>query len=62
MRWISQKIKAGLGWSPKESLKSGIRKTIDWYLSNTEWLEAIKEQPTYADWMTENYGQRGGAQ
>jgi dTDP-glucose 4,6-dehydratase len=32
------KIKTELGWSPKTSFKDGIRKTIDWYLHNPDFL------------------------
>tara|TARA_B100001123_G_C15305184_1_gene1022422 strand:- start:1378 stop:2430 length:1053 start_codon:yes stop_codon:yes gene_type:complete len=36
------KIKQELGWSPKESFESGIQKTINWYLNNREWWQAIQ--------------------
>jgi len=36
------KIKNELGWEPKVTFKEGIGKTIDWYLSNAEWLENVK--------------------
>jgi dTDP-glucose 4,6-dehydratase len=32
-------IKSKLGWTPMHSLKEGLSKTIDWYISNPEWLE-----------------------
>ena len=35
----TSKIKKELGWKPKESFKSGIRKTIKWYLDNINWLK-----------------------
>jgi len=37
------KINQELGWSPKESFETGIRKTIDWYLNNREWWQAIQD-------------------
>jgi dTDP-glucose 4,6-dehydratase len=37
----ASKIKNDLGWTPKETFESGIEKTIDWYLSNPEWLEKV---------------------
>jgi dTDP-glucose 4,6-dehydratase len=32
-----------LGWSAHEQLESGLAKTIDWYLANTDWLIPVKE-------------------
>ena len=28
------KIKSELGWTPKETFKTGIKKTVKWYLEN----------------------------
>jgi dTDP-glucose 4,6-dehydratase len=35
------KIKTKLGWEPSLQFEEGIRKTVDWYLENTAWLEDI---------------------
>ena len=35
------KIKADLGWYPETSFEVGIVKTIDWYLSNEEWMNRV---------------------
>jgi dTDP-glucose 4,6-dehydratase len=35
------KIKEHLGWVPVESFESGIRKTIQWYLDNSEWCRHV---------------------
>jgi dTDP-glucose 4,6-dehydratase len=35
------KIKRELGWKPKENFESGLRKTVLWYLENSEWVENI---------------------
>lgn len=35
------KITTQLGWKPAYTFKQGIRETIEWYLSNTEWVENI---------------------
>jgi len=40
----ASKIEKELGWTPKETFESGIRKTIQWYLENTEWIEAVTEK------------------
>jgi dTDP-glucose 4,6-dehydratase len=35
------KIKSELGWSPKYAFEEGVRKTIEWYLANSEWSENV---------------------
>ena len=35
------KINTELGWSPSVTFEEGLSKTIDWYLSNSEWLENV---------------------
>ena len=37
----SSKIRKQLGWTPKETLKSGLKKSVHWYVSNSAWLEQI---------------------
>ena len=37
----ASKIKKELGWSPKETFETGIRKTIQWYLDNPKWVNDI---------------------
>ena len=49
------KLKAELGWSPRESFKSGLRKTVSWYLNQKKWVENIKTG-AYQSWMKEQYG------
>ena len=53
----SSKIKEELGWQPKETFSSGLRKTIKWYLNNTEWVNAIKTGE-YTKWIEKNYDNR----
>ena len=36
------KIKNNLGWAPKENFKSGMQKTVEWYLGNLSWSENIQ--------------------
>ncbi len=36
------KIRAELGWSPTISIKEGLATTVNWYMENTEWCEAVK--------------------
>ena len=54
-----QKIKRDLGWKPRETLESGLRKTVEWYLSNRDWVEAIRQLPSYQEWLVQNYQERG---
>ena len=35
------KINRELGWKPKETFESGIRKTVEWYLSHQEWCQHV---------------------
>lgn len=37
----ASKIKRELGWTPKQDHTSGFRKTVQWYLDNTDWIESI---------------------
>ena len=40
----TQKISSQLGWKPQEYFESGIRKTILWYLNNTEWVQSVQRE------------------
>src|SRR5690554_117289 len=40
----ASKIQNELGWSPKETFESGIRRTIKWYLDNEPWWREIQEK------------------
>ena len=55
----SQKIHQELGWQPKESLESGLRKTVKWFLSRPDWVSAMHRKPGYQDWVEKNYTRRG---
>jgi dTDP-glucose 4,6-dehydratase len=54
------KIKHELGWEPRQSLASGLVKTVEWYLSHPEWINAIRQQGEYQGWMQLNYEAREG--
>lgn len=51
------KIEKELGWTPAETFESGIRKTVEWYLSNTEWVRHV-QSGEYQNWVDQNYGKR----
>ncbi len=37
----ASKIKRDLGWEPKETFETGIRKTARWYLDNQDWVQRV---------------------
>ncbi|WP_353777112.1 dTDP-glucose 4,6-dehydratase [Winogradskyella sp. 3972H.M.0a.05] len=37
----ASKIKEELGWTPSVNFEQGLEKTVDWYLSNKEWLDNV---------------------
>jgi len=43
-----------LGYTPKESFKTGIDKTVQWYLNNENWWRSVMDG-TYQDWINEQY-------
>jgi dTDP-glucose 4,6-dehydratase len=51
----ARKIERELGWRPAETFASGIRKTVAWYLANTDWVAAV-QSGSYRDWVTTQYG------
>ena len=53
------KIQNELGWRPLHDLASGLRATVEWYLSHPEWVENIAQQSNYATWLEKNYATRG---
>ena len=50
----SSKIFDDIGWIPKESFESGIFKTVNWYLENTEWLKELMSEE-FEKWMESQY-------
>lgn len=51
----ASKIAHDLGWKPQETFETGLRKTVEWYLSNTEWVEHVKSG-AYRQWIEKQYG------
>jgi dTDP-glucose 4,6-dehydratase len=49
------KIEKELGWKPKETLETGLRKTVQWYLDNPEWVESV-QTGEYRKWIEKHYG------
>ncbi|MBW2109435.1 MAG: dTDP-glucose 4,6-dehydratase [Deltaproteobacteria bacterium] len=49
------KLKQALGWMPEESFESGLRKTIQWYLNNRDWVDRVRSGE-YRAWIKTQYG------
>ena len=52
----ANKIKTELAWEANESFNSGLRKTVQWYLNNDDWIAEV-ESGAYRNWMDSHYGQ-----
>lgn len=50
----ASKIKRELGWAPRETFESGMRKTISWFLENDEWVREVTSGQ-YREWMSTHY-------
>lgn len=48
------KIEAALGWRPRETFESGIRKTVQWYLDNDAWVQNVTTG-RYREWIATQY-------
>ena len=48
------KTRTELGYEPQESFETGIRKTVQWYLNNEAWWQAVMDG-SYQDWIAEQY-------
>lgn len=54
------RIKSDLGWKPKETLQSGLERTVRWYLDHGEWVDHVRSG-SYRDWLETNYSRRAEA-
>ena len=50
----ARKIEHDLGWKPAETFETGIRKTVQWYLDNQEWVANV-QSGAYREWVEKNY-------
>ena len=51
----ANKIAHELGWKPQENFESGLRKTVEWYLSNGTWVKGVTSGE-YQNWVKKHYG------
>ncbi len=50
----ARKIERELGWKPKETFETGIRKTVRWYLDNDAWVRDVTSG-SYRQWIATHY-------
>ena len=50
----ASKIQNELGWRPKENFESGLRKTVIWFLENSNWVDHVISGE-YQNWVKKNY-------
>jgi len=48
------KIARELGWKPLETFETGLRKTVEWYLANTGWVQGVTSGE-YQHWIEKQY-------
>ena len=53
----ARKIERELGWKPVETFDTGLRKTIQWYLDNNDWVRNV-QTGDYMKWIDQNYDRR----
>lgn len=51
------RMRRELGWTPRESFDSGLRKTVAWYLENPDWVAHV-QSGEYRQWVQKNYSER----
>lgn len=56
----ANKIARDLGWKPQENFESGLRKTVEWYLHNADWVRGVTSGE-YQQWVQKNYTNRSAA-
>ena len=50
----ASKMSSELAWQPQETFESGIRKTVQWYLDNQQWVSNVKSG-AYQSWIEQHY-------
>jgi dTDP-glucose 4,6-dehydratase len=50
----ARKLERELGWKPAETFDTGIRKTVEWYLANSEWVHNV-QSGAYREWVEKQY-------
>lgn len=55
-----RRMEEELGWLPAESFETGIRKTVQWYLEHSAWVEQVRSGD-YQAWIAAHYGKEGAS-
>ena len=50
----ASRIQEELGWTPTETLQSGLARTVRWYLDNPGWVSSVRSG-AYRDWIQQHY-------
>ncbi|HZQ93454.1 MAG TPA: dTDP-glucose 4,6-dehydratase [Candidatus Sulfotelmatobacter sp.] len=50
----ARKIERELGWKPRETFETGLRKTVRWYLENDAWVKDVTSG-SYREWIASHY-------
>ncbi len=50
----ASKIQRDLNWIPQETFETGLRKTVQWYLDNQQWVEHV-QSGEYQNWVNQQY-------
>jgi dTDP-glucose 4,6-dehydratase len=50
----AKKLEKNLKWKPSETFETGIRKTVEWYLENPEWVNELLSGD-YKNWIQKHY-------
>jgi dTDP-glucose 4,6-dehydratase len=53
----ASKISRELGWRPVETFEGALRRTVEWYLENSSWVDGVRTG-AYRDWIRSNYQER----
>jgi dTDP-glucose 4,6-dehydratase len=56
----ARKLERELGWKPAETFETGIRKTVQWYLDNPDWVADV-QSGAYREWVSRQYTEGAGA-
>lgn len=52
----ASKIERELGWKPAETFETGLRKTVEWYLANQQWVKDVTSG-AYREWINLHYAE-----